>query len=224
MTSRYLIAGGTGFVGRALTAQLKSTNRHVTVLSRTKKVDNSDTHQTITWDELHDRSGEYDYLVNLCGSNFVGDSIIPPNFTGNFFNDTAKAEARSSRVGTAQKLKTFVDGDDSIKRFVQVTGVGAYPYQEYGDVDTFDENSKILNKKGHFFQELVYDIESAAETSKTANIRSGVVLGADGGALAKQLPVYKLGMGVKMGVGRLLDQHLAGSQFLPWIHIQDMAR
>merc|ERR1712131_270781 len=143
MTSRYLIAGGTGFVGRALTAQLKSTNRHVTILSRTRS-DSGDTAR-ITWEELHDKSGEYDYLVNLCGSNFVGDSIVPPNFTGNFFNDAAKAEARKSRVGTAQQLKTFVEGDDSIKRFVQVTGVGAYPYQEYGDVDIFDENSNIVN-------------------------------------------------------------------------------
>lgn len=100
--------------------------------------------------------------------------------------------------------------------------MGAYPYQEHGDVEVFDENSEIANKNGHFFQELVYDIESAAETEKTSNIRSGVVFG-HGGALDKQLPIYKLGFGVKMGGSGFLGAG-AGTQFLPWIHIEDMAR
>jgi len=220
MTSRYLIAGGTGFVGKALTNHLKTLNREATILSRTNPSSSS---TRITWDELHTKQNDFDYLINLCGSNFVGNSIIPPNFTGNFFNDAAKEEARNSRVGTAQKLKTYVDDSSSIKRFVQITGVGAYPYQEHGDVEVFDEDSEIMNKNGHFFQELVYDIEEAAETVKTSNIRSGVVMG-HGGALEKQLPIYKLGLGVKMGGGRIFEQHLAGSQFLPWIHIEDMAR
>lgn len=220
MTSRYLIAGGTGFIGKVLTNHLKSLNREVFILTR----DNSNGEANkITWRELETQQNKYDYVVNLSGSNFVGTGIIPPNFTGNFFNDKAKQEARDSRVGTAGVLKTFVEEDETVKRFVQITGVGAYPYQEYGDENIFDENSNIPVKNGHFFQECVFDTEAAAETDKTCNIRSGVVFG-HGGALEKQLPIYKMGLGVKMGGGRLFEQHLAGSQYLPWIHIEDMAR
>jgi uncharacterized protein (TIGR01777 family) len=56
-------------------------------------------------------------------------------------------------------------------------------------------------------------LEAESDKTRVCLMRTGVVLSAEGGALAKMLPVFRLGLGGPIGSGR---------QYLPWIHIDDM--
>ena len=144
---------------------------------------------------------------NLCGEPFLDCGLFK-------FTDDHKRRVEQSRIGTADTLNQYVKSDDSIKRFVQITGVGAYPYQPMDVVEDrksfggipkpFTEESDASSRKttfedqgfktegkykptdygaGHYFHNLVHDWEAAAHGDKTTVIRSGVVLGKDGGAL-----------------------------------------
>src|SRR5437762_324682 len=59
-------------------------------------------------------------------------------------------------------------------------------------------------------------LEPARRTgAKTTVLRIGIVLGTEGGALAKMLPVFRLGLGGRIG---------AGTQWMSWIHVGDLRR
>ena len=201
--TRILVAGGTGLVGKALSRWIRRNNHkdvvEMSVLSRGHGGD-------VRWNELKDQRGRFDVVVNLSGSRFLDPLVM--------WNETTRKEIRESRVGTAERLREFVDSDEKIRKFVQITGVGIYPYS---DTATYDENVQINRLDGDFFQNLVMDWENASQTTKdrTTVIRSGVVLSKDGGALKEQLLLYKLGFGTTMGQGH---------NFFPWIHEDDLAK
>jgi len=210
--SRYLVAGGTGFVGTALINRLRTLGHKTTILSR-KTGPNA-----IKWHELDTaKIGEFDYIINCCGSQFL-DPLV-------WWNEATRNEIISSRVGTSAVLKEFLEKDENVKRYVQLTGVGAYPYSkaevftEKSDLSHFQDGLSETHQKPHFLQQLVYDWEDAGKTERSTFIRSGVVLGREGGAFAKQLPIYKLGLGVKLGA---MIGSFAGDQYFPWIHIDDL--
>lgn len=197
---RILVAGGTGLVGKALSRCIRTRHKdkfEMSVLSRTSG--------DVRWTDLKNQRGQFDVVVNLSGSQFLDPLVM--------WNESTKKEIRESRVGTAETLSEFVDSDDDIRLFVQITGVGVYPYSE---MNTYNETSKVDRLDNDFFQNLVIDWESASETTKdrTTVIRSGVVLSTEGGALKEQLLIYKLGLGTTMGQGH---------NFFPWIHEDDLA-
>ena len=76
----------------------------------------------VRWSDLKDQKGRFDVVVNLSGSRFLDPLVM--------WNESTRKEIRESRVGTAEILKEFVDSDDNIRRFVQITGVGVYPYSK----------------------------------------------------------------------------------------------
>jgi uncharacterized protein (TIGR01777 family) len=68
-----------------------------------------------------------------------------------------------------------------------------------------------------FLVEVVQAWEGATRAAshagiRTAHLRTGIVLAAEGGALAKQLPLFRFGLGGRMG---------PGTQWLPWIALED---
>lgn len=101
--------------------------------------------------------------------------------------------------------------------YVQVTGVGFYPTSL---PLTFDEDSVVdHDKDGDFMSRLVRDWEAAAELpagcgTRSVVIRSGVVLGRNGGMISNIFLPFYFGLGGRMG---------SGTQLMPWIHVKDLA-
>ncbi len=101
------------------------------------------------------------------------------------------------------------------KTYIQITGVGYYENSE-NSTETFDEDSQ---KSGYdFFAKLVRDWEAAARLKPETNVRqvfvrSGVVLGREGGMIERIYWPFYMGTGGVMG---------SGSQPMPWIHIHDL--
>jgi len=198
---RVLIGGGTGFIGQALTGTLKSKGYSVTVISR--KPGPSHT----TWGEIEKKGIPADCtaVVNLAGQNiFDMTRRWTPGFKQNVY---------SSRVYTTKMLSDAIEKaqkDSKPKVFISMSGVGYYKpdsqkeYTEDSPGGDFD-----------FLSELVTDWESAAKAKDTRNVilRSGVVLGREGGVVNQMYYPFYLGLGGPVG---------SGSQYFPWIHITDI--
>jgi uncharacterized protein len=126
---------------------------------------------------------------------------------------SAKERLRNSRVGATRAL---LDALESSERrpsvYVSASAIGYYPPSE---TQTYTETSP----PGHdFLAELCAAWEHEAQRAsalgmRLAIIRTGVALGADGGALAKMLPPFRLGLGGVVG---------SGKQWISWIHIDDV--
>ncbi|XP_062451716.1 epimerase family protein SDR39U1 [Rhea pennata] len=198
---RVLVGGGTGFVGRALTQLLHIRGHEVTHVSRQAGKDR------ISWEELS-RSGlpPCDAVVNLAGEN-----VLNPFRR---WDDAFCREIISSRVETTKTLAKAIAGADQPPcAWILITGVGYYrpsPTAEYtedspgGDFD--------------FFSRLVSTWEAAAlipgSPARGVVVRSGVVLGRNGGAISRMLWPFRLGLGGPLG---------SGLQPFPWIHIRDLS-
>jgi len=190
------ITGASGLIGSALTTHLGATGHHVVGLRR-----------PLDWDpEGGAMSTEalrgIDALVHLAG---VG--IAESRWTA-----AQKEAIRRSRVeGTSLVARTLAAMNDGPRVFISASGIGFYG--DHGD-DIIDESTPV----GHdFLAEVAQEWEAATAPAAAAGVRvvlarSGQVLSAGGGSLAKQLPFFRLGLGGRVGSGR---------QWVSWITIDD---
>jgi len=120
----------------------------------------------------------------------------------------------SRTLGTSLLAKTMAAMDNPSAVLLSGSAIGYYG--EHGD--------EILDETGSpgsdFTAKVCIDWEAAAQPAVEAGIRvaflrTGIVQSTEGGALAKQLPFFKLGLGGKVGSGR---------QYISWISIEDEVR
>lgn len=148
----------------------------------------------------HDPSGfrEVTAVVNLAGAPIGGRR----------WNPAYRKEIRDSRVlGTLALTKAIEDSGRDI-RLISASAVGYYG----------DRGNELLTESSPpgdgFLSEVCQEWEEAAGP-KAAIIRTGIVLSTTGGALARQLPLFKIGLGGPLG---------GGKQFWPWITLADQVR
>ncbi len=196
---KIMITGGTGLVGRELKNFLVSLGHEVDQLSRPADW-NPDT------GAIHlDRLEAKDAVVHLAGENIASGR----------WTAARKARIRNSRVdGT----KLLVDALAALQRPPKVL-VSASAAGYYGNRpgEVLDEQSQA--GKG-FLPEVCREWEGAASAAakrgiRVAEMRFGIVLSADGGALPRMLTPFRLGMGGMLGDGR---------QFMSWITLRDLCR
>jgi len=199
-----LITGSTGLIGSELCAVLAKSGHHMLRMVR-KTPERSD---EVRWDPRSgtiDKSalGGLDAVVHL-----AGESIASGRWTAE-----KRRRIRQSRVrGTGLLSQALADLSDPPEVLVSVSGVGYYG--DRGE-EPLDEESGSGNG---FFAEVCREWESATAPAAQRGIRVvtprvGVVLSAAGGALALMLPVYRLGIGGKIG---------SGQQYMSWIAMDDM--
>ena len=140
--------------------------------------------------------------------HLAGETIATGRWTA-----ARKARIRDSRVrGTGLLTRALVKLDRKPRVFVSASAVGIYGTR--GD-EVVDERS--APGQG-FLAEVCSQWEAATRPATDAgirvvNVRVGVVLSGTGGALAKMLPPFRLGLGGVMGSGR---------QYMSWIAIDDV--
>ncbi|WKJ88692.1 TIGR01777 family oxidoreductase [Methylomonas montana] len=204
-TNPILITGGTGFLGGALTRLLLQKNYSVTVLSRSaEKVANQFGNQVQAVTRIADLpdAGSCKAVVNLAGAGIFDQRWTP----------TRKQLLRDSRIKLTEQLVAWMAASSQPKP-VLVNGSAIGIYGDQGDTP-LNENSP---SKTDFSQQLCADWESTALQAEKAGgrvclIRTGLVLGKDGGILKRMLLPFRLGLG-----GRLGD----GQQWMSWIHLHD---
>jgi uncharacterized protein (TIGR01777 family) len=209
---KILITGATGFVGSALTAKLLSEGHELNILTRdTTKIPELFKNSKVTAFEWKDTSS-MPPLDSIKGINGV-INLMGENISAKRWSDHQKKVLRDSRVQSTINLTTLLDQNLSspLDFFISSSAVGIYPVN---CSTTFTEDS-FLGK--NFLADLCKEWEAAAHTLKnvkrTVIIRTAVVLEKHGGALAKMLPPFQIGLGGPIG---------NGNQYMSWIHLDDL--
>jgi uncharacterized protein (TIGR01777 family) len=201
-----LVTGSSGLVGSALTARLEDGGHSVRRLRRGASVTSDPS--TTSWNPedgtLADGALDgVDAVVHLAGENIAGGR----------WTAQRKAAIRVSRVEGTRRLSEALANSASPPRvLVCASAIGFYG--DRGD-QRLDESA--VPGTG-FLPDVCLEWEAAVAPAREAgirvvNLRIGVVLTADGGALAKMLTPFKLGVGGIIG---------AGQQYMSWIALDDL--
>ena len=209
MAERIVIAGGSGLIGRALTAELARSGAEVVVLSRSPgaRDDLPAGARWAAWDGRTAGGWGSECEGAAAVVNLAGENVASGRWTA-----ARKRRLRASRIHTTDAVVSAISLARRKPRvLIQASAVGYYGGR--GD-EELDEGS--LPGEG-FLPELSAAWEDASEPVETHGVRrvllrTGIVLSSRGGALAKMLPVFRLGLGGPLG---------DGSQWFPWIHLTD---
>jgi uncharacterized protein len=197
-----LVSGSSGFIGTALVRKLGADGHQVTrLVRRTPRPGDA------RWDPASGSIevgalGGVDAVVHLAGAG-----IADHRWTADY-----KRELLDSRVqGTDLLARTIAALDPMPRVMLSASAVGYYGARGDEEVDETTEPGT------GFLADLCIRWEAATAPAQEAGIRiahfrTGLVLSATGGALKKQLPLYKLALGGRVGSGR---------QWQSWISLAD---
>ncbi len=202
---RIAITGASGLVGRALGERLASEGHTVLRLVRR---DATDADTEVAWDPTGgsvDQSGleGLDAFVHLAGESVAGGR----------WTEARKARIRDSRVlGTRTITEALAQLQSPPSVLVSASAIGIYG--DRGDHPLTEEDPPGAG----FLADTARLWEGAAAPAVAAGIRTvfarfGIVLSAEGGALAKMVPPFKLGLGGRFGSGR---------QYWSWVALDDV--
>lgn len=208
---KILIAGGTGFVGKALIKHLVNCGYMVNVLTRRNKISSMENIRYFEWDIKKGFIDEKAFegvskIINLTGANI----------TEKRWTEKRKVEIIESRTKAIDLLFTYVKtGNFSIDIFISSSAIGYYGAITTDEIFTEKSNngSEFLASVCRKWEKTALQFDSLGVA--TVILRKGVVLGRDGGMYQKLAPLAKLGINTSLGNGR---------QYLPWIDIRDLVR
>lgn len=200
---KILITGASGLIGQALTTELKAQGH--TVVAAVRRQVKSDAE--VQWDPAKavlspSAFDGVDAVVHLAGAG-IGD---------NRWTSDYKREILESRtLSTALLASTMAALETKPSVFLSGSAIGYYGA-------TQDEKLDETSAQGEgFLADVCAQWEDAAQPAidagiRTVFLRTGIVLSKKGGALKKQLPLFKLGLGGRFGNGR---------HWQSWISIND---
>ncbi len=201
-----LMTGATGFIGTALIGVLQKshTQAKFTILSRNPEQAKNrlgQQHQYLkSLDELSDLN-QFDAVINLAGEPIVAKRWTPAQ----------KHKICQSRWKITEQLSQLIQiSSEPPKCFISASAIGFYGSQ---GKQKLDESSLSKEEFSHHICEHWEKLALEAQShTRVCIVRIGIVLG-NGGALAKMLPPFKLGLGGPIG---------HGEQGMSWIHIDDL--
>lgn len=198
------VSGASGLIGTSLLSRLTSAGHQVLRLVRSRDT----AADSVNWDPIQgtiasDRLKDIDAVVHL-----AGDNIAKGRWTA-----TKKARIRDSRVkGTQFLCRTLAALEPRPSTLIAASAIGFYG----------SRNDLICDEQtttgDDFLAEVCQTWEAVTESASAAgirvvNLRIGIVLSPDGGALTPMLFPFKLGVGGRVG---------SGKQYWSWISLDDL--
>lgn len=210
---RVVVTGATGFVGQQVVQALIKRGDQVTALVRNpRRVPRSVvTHPQVTVVPYTPKA-QGDWYRAIEGAEAVIHLAGEPLANGRW-TAARKQEIYDSRVvGTQQLVQAIAKAQQRPRVLVSTSAIGYYGTSE---TETFVETHAPGND---FLAQVCQNWEAAAQAVlplgvRLVILRFGVVLGYQGGVLAKLLPMFKLYLGGPLG---------SGQQWFSWIHQQDL--
>ena len=200
---RVLVSGASGLIGAALLPELQKQGHEVFRLVRGAAAEENQ----IAWDPIQPLSPKqvsgFDVVIHLAGESIVGR-----------WSAAKKRRIRESRVlGTRHLAEALAEAAERPRVLIAGSAIGYYG----------DRGGEVLLEEsaaGHgFLPEVCREWEAAAQVAeqagiRVAHIRTGLVLSSKGGALAKMLTPFRMGVGGIVGNGH---------QWWSWIDMADEA-
>ena len=195
---RVAITGASGLIGTALIRALKKRGDEVVLFVRPQTSNSSE--EIIRWDPSSGHvdgndlknAGKLDAVIHLAGAG-IGDKR---------WNEKRKQEILSSRTNSTDLLvSTLRSMQGETPHLISGSAIGFY-----GDChdEVLDESSALgtgfLSQVCRAWEDSALKLDN--EASNVALLRTGIVMSRSGGALKKQLPLFKLGLGGKLGSGK----------------------
>ncbi|QLB21185.1 TIGR01777 family protein [Vespertiliibacter pulmonis] len=197
------ITGGTGFIGQALCQTLISKGHTLTVLTRQTKTST----QAVNFVSNFTHLDNFDAVINL-----AGEPIFAHRWT-----TKQKQKLVDSRLNLTKKIVNIIQQSNNPPAvFLSASATGIY-----GNLSKFAEICEALTACDPSFPaQLCQKWEKEAlkaqnKHTRVCLLRTGIVLDKSGSALKQMLPLYRLGLGGKLGSGK---QHWA------WIALEDEIR
>lgn len=197
------ISGSHGFIGSEVMKSLQGAGHQVTPIVRAKSaVENGIAWNAETGYVDAARLEGIDAVVHLAGESIQGR-----------WTPKKKARIRESRTkGTRVLCETLAQLEKPPRVLACASAIGYYG----------DRGDELLREEsepgGGFLPDVAREWEAATEPAvqkgiRVVNLRTGVVLGSGGGALAQMLPPFKMGVGGRVGSGR---------QYMSWVALDDV--
>lgn len=206
--AKILITGGSGLVGRAVSELLLNSGHQPAWLSREASA------STSILQYKWDISGSYidkkafegvEAVVHLAGAGIVDHRWTP----------AYKQEIIDSRVKSSALLYDYISKNNyPVKTLVGSSAVGYYGARQNNLVFTEEDfpGTDFLSKTCALWEKSYTPFQQLG--IRTAVIRTGLVLSREGGFYKKMAPLFRVGLGAALGRGK---------QYMPWIHIHDIA-
>lgn len=204
------ITGATGFVGKRLVQRLHSDNHKIRVLTRSR----SKAQLVFPVKEFPGIviAEESEWKNCIQGSNAVVNLAGMPISTR--WSPEIKTEIMKSRIGVTSKVVDMINNSKDDARPAVLVSATAVGYYGTSETQAFDEGSPSGKD---YLAEVCREWEGSAlkvnKDVRLALIRVGVVLGKEGGALAKMIPLFAMFAGGPLG---------SGKQWFSWIHLDDI--
>lgn len=208
MKKNVLISGGTGFVGKHLTALLLKRGYSVSILTRKVQANQKDIFY-YKWDVAQQTIDEKavekaDFIIHLAGENIAEKRW------------TAKRKAaiiESREQSTVLLYSAIKKQNKKLEAFVSASAVGIYGAINGPEICT-EEMTPANDFLGYTCQKWEDSLDFIENRHiRTVKIRTGLVLGKGDGFLSKLAPLFKYRLGSVIG---------SGKQYMPWIHIDDL--
>lgn len=207
--NRIVLAGGSGFLGKAIAAHFKDKATEIIILSRKPAADQANI-RTLVWDARTegvwiDALHGADLLVNLCGKN------VNCRYT-----EKNKAEIFASRLEPTDLLNRVLSRmKNPPSVFINITSATIYRHTEDGPQDEatgeIGDGFSVAVCKAWEKTFFMHDIPGMRKVA----LRMGIVLGKTDSAFPRLRNLVKCGLGGHQGNGR---------QMVSWIHEQDAAQ
>jgi len=198
-----LVTGGTGFIGRALIKRLLAEHQVYCLSRRAERVRRCFADTVTPVEEYSQLSGvTIDAVINLAGAGIADRR----------WTESRKASLRDSRIEGTRLLVAWMSRQTHPPR-VLLNGSAIGFYGDHPEDAELAEDGPVT---AGFTHQLCADWEAEALKAESLGVRvcllrTGVVLG-KGGALAKMLPPFRLGLGGPIS---------SGNQWMSWIHLED---
>ncbi len=205
---KLFVTGATGFIGSILCRRLLEQGHQLTLVSRSAPRDAAtENKRWLHW--TPDTGGEWQKAVEGIDGiiNLAGEPIAARRWTAE-----QKRRIVTSRLDTTRALiDAIVKARQKPKFLINSSAIGYYGSR--GD----EAITEVAEPGTGFLAETTRDWENEASRAESLGLRvvylrTGIVLGRDGGALAKMVPPFKFFIGGPLG---------SGKQWMSWIHVED---
>lgn len=204
-----LIAGSSGLIGRALCPLLEKKGHRLLRLVRSR--DQADGQSSLFWNPY--KEGEeaaslldgVDVVINLAGENVASSR----------WTHEQKQKIEESRYLTTRRLVDLCLATSQPPRLlINGSAIGYYGSQGHALLDESSPPGEgFLAQVCRRWEEEADRLVAHSDKTRLIKLRIGVVLSPEGGALAKMLPFFKLGLGGPVA---------GGAQYVSWIAIDDL--